>query len=449
LLADYARSAVENVVASRPDIRADDLRDLLALIAALGAIDNEAIETVAVLLAMRYRDLRHRLADLADAGLLVASSERHAIQPDLLSAHLLYEAFIITGRSPGVRYEELWELAGESGREAMCAALGGLQGFDVGQGSDVRDFVEAELAAMASVDATRALKLAQSLAPGLPDVGARVIDVVLNYLPEDATQREAALLVAMEVLQRVPDVAEGWPRQLRVGQALWAHAVAPAATKKMEQALTEVYKRLPVNTGPHDGYVLARVQDVLAETTVDHWATHRHEAGCARTIAAACEQLLAVFAVSVRMSAEDDRTMNFGAMHVPASERTARVLRTGVRLLCECLPRLDVAEQQHAIEKVGKLRRAASKAPTGSRPTNRLSRSAARSSLNWSKRSRSSKGSPCRHGPGLRSCWGKTPGRTTMNSELSEPSWRDPTATHRNGIPIPEQPARSAKRGRC
>lgn len=373
LLADYARSSINNVIASRPDVEADDLRDLLAVIAALGGIKNESIEAVAALLQMRPRDVRHRLADLADAGLL-ASGERHTIQPDLLSAHVLYEAFMGAGCSPAVRYEQLWELSTGSGREAMCAALGGLQGFHVEGDTDVRDFIEAELAKIASLDAGRALKLAQSLAPGLPDLGAAVVDVSLRHLPHDGRRREMALLVAMEVLERVPDVSEGWPRQLRVAQALWARAATPAASKTMEEALTNVYKRLPVDTGPRDGYVLARVQDVLLEATADYWATHRHEPGCARTIAAACQQLLTVIEESTRMSAEEDRTVKFGAMHVPASERTTRVLQTGVRMLCESLPQLDVVEQQRALDSVGELRRVARgfRGPFGLRPDDAL-----------------------------------------------------------------------------
>ena len=359
LLADYASSAVDNVVASRPDVEADDLRALLAMVSALGAMEDADVETVATLLEMRHRDVRHRLSDLADAGLVMVTGERYAIQPDLLSAHVLHDAFLAAGPLSGVRYDELWKAAGDAHHEAMCAALGGLHGFDVGQDTHVHDFVAAQLATLASVDASRALRLAQSLAPGLPDVGAGVVDVALQHLPDDDAQRETALLVAMEVLERVPDVAEGWPRQLKVSQALWSREATAEATKKTEEALTNVYKRLPVNTGPYDGHVLARVQDVLSETTADYWVRHRHEAGCARTIAAACQQLLAVLGELSRMSVEDDSIVRLGAMHVPAGERTGRVLRTGVLLLCECLPYLNVADQHHALDSVGKLRRVA------------------------------------------------------------------------------------------
>ena len=359
LLADYASSAVDNVVASRPDVEADDLRALLAMVSALGAMEDADVETVATLLEMRHRDVRHRLSDLADAGLLMVSGDRYSIQPDLLSAHLLHNVFFSTGRLPGVPYKEIWNAVGDAHHEAMCGALGGMHGFDVGQAMNVANFVAAELTSLASIDAPRALRLAQSLAPGLPDVGAGVVDVALQHLPDDDAQRETALLVAMEVLERVPDVAEGWPRQLKVSQALWSREATAEATKKTEEALTNVYKRLPVNTGPYDGHVLARVQDVLSEKTADYWVRHRHEAGCARTIAAACQQLLTVLGEFSRMSAENDRTVKLAAMHVPAGERTGSVLRTGVRLLCECLPRLSVAEQHRALDSVGKLRRVA------------------------------------------------------------------------------------------
>jgi hypothetical protein len=359
LLGEYAQSAIAAAVQSRPDAQDDDLHDVLAVAAALGPIGPAEDDLVASLLGLSVRTVRHRIADLADAGLLAHSGEQFAIAPDLLGAHLLQQAYLCGPVGSGVRYGEIWGAASEDRRDVMCSALGGLHGFDVTGGAVVSAVVGDALAALASVNAVRALARAQSLAPGLPDVALRVVDIAIARLPDGEQAGERALLVAMEVLSRVSDVSVGWPRQLAVAQAFFAGPGTEAAAKKIHEALTTVYKRLPRDTSVYDGHVLAHVQDVLADATCVYWDAHRGDPGCERTVALAAGQLLTVVSERSYISAEDDMMIKLSAGFLPAGDRTARVLHAGGRLLLASIAALKLDEQQSAVRPIAELRRTA------------------------------------------------------------------------------------------
>jgi len=374
LLGEYARSAVATAVAARPDVKEDDLRDVLAVVAALGPIGPADEDLVASLLEVPARTVRHRIADLADAGLLAHSGEQLAISPDLLAAHVLQQAHLAGARGSAVRYAEIWEAADEDRRDGMCSALGALHGFDVSGGAGVSAVVGDALAELAAANAVRVLTRAQSLAPGLPDVALGAVDIAVGALPNEKQARERALLVAMEVLSRVSDVSAGWPRQLAVAQAFFARSGTNGATKKIHDALTTVYKRLPRNTSVYDGHVLAHVQDVLADATSAYWTAHRGEPGCTRTVAIAASQLLTVVSERSYTSAEDDMTIKLIGGFLPAGDRTARLLRAGSRLLYESLPALELDQQQSSVRPIMELRRTARGlgGPFGATPSEEL-----------------------------------------------------------------------------
>jgi hypothetical protein len=322
-------------MAGRPDVDGAELRDILAAIAALGSLsdDDDALAALATELDCPPVRLRRRLADLADAGLLaVSDGDRYAIAPDVLSAHLLWSSFFSERRRAAIRFERLWAAADDARRGSMCAALGGLAGSDVPDDHPIVALVAIDLRALAAHDAARALAHVQSLAPGVPQVAASVIDVALEHLPNDRFARERVLLAAAEVLQRTADITVGWPRQLRVAQALWAGRPTDAATKTMVEHLTSAYKRLPIGRGPHDGQILAVVQRTLADSTRQHLTRHRHQPGCAMTVAVGCQQLLTVTFDTSAISPEDG-----------ASRRPARRLPTRPPRPRATLPRLPAS----------------------------------------------------------------------------------------------------------
>jgi hypothetical protein len=182
LLGDYASSAVAAVVDRRDDVNADDLRDLLAVIGALGTVGPDEAGLAASLLGLTVRQVRHRIEDLADAGLLIASGGQLSIASDVLGAHILYRAYLSGETRPGVSYRDIWEAAGEQRHDAMCSALGTLTGFVVDDGGDVAVVVGDALRTLAIENPARALDSAQSIAPGLPNIAAQTVDASLERL---------------------------------------------------------------------------------------------------------------------------------------------------------------------------------------------------------------------------------------------------------------------------
>ena len=370
VLGQYAESAVATAVQRRPDVAADDLLDTLAVASALGPIGEDDHQVIADLLQLSTRVVRNRLADLADVGLLVDSGGQGAIAPDLLAAHVLREAYF-SERLPALRYREIWDAADEARRDRMCAALGGLQRFEFNDRAGVEQLITEALTAQAAEAPAAALSRAQSLAAGLPGAAVAVIDAVLDAAGKD---RPRLCRVAMEVLSRVGDFSIGWPRQLAVAQACYASDYGERDDKAIRDGLTEVYKRLPINTSRFDGQVLALVQEVLDEVTSDYCAVHRGEPGATMAVAVAAGQMLRVVSERSYLSPENDRQVRMSAGFLPAGERTARLLRTGSRLLGEVLAELPVAEQQRALEPLAALRRTAGgyAGPFGSTPDEAL-----------------------------------------------------------------------------
>lgn len=371
VLGRYAESAVATAVERRPDVNADDLLDTLAVVSTLGPVGDGDHQLIADLLELPTRVVRNRLDDLADVGLLVDSGGQFAIVPDLLAAHVLRESYF-TERTPAVRYADIWSAADHGRRARMCAALGGLQRFELTDRAGIGQLLAETLTVQAAAAPTIALSRAQSLAAGLPDVAVAVIDTVLAHPPDE--RRGELCRMAMEVLSRIGDFAAGWPRQLAVAQVCYASDYSEQDDKAMRDGLNQVYKRLPVNTSRFDWQVLAAVQETLDHITPDYWAEHRDERGCAMTVAVASRQLLQVVSERFYLSPEDEQQLRMNAGFLPAGERTGRVLRTGSRLLRKALTDLPIGEQHRAAEPLAALQHTAGGyvGPFGAMPSEEL-----------------------------------------------------------------------------
>lgn len=216
VLESYVAPTVDALVSSRLDVRADDLRDCLGLVALFGRVTPDEEDLLARLLSVSSRDTRHRLHDLADAGLIRDDGEAR-IAPDLLAAHVLRDAFF-GQRHPTIRFAEAWEAASEPQRERMCAALGGLAGFAIEDRNGASQLLITALTELAASDPAGALRRAQSLAPGLPLVALARVDAVLEGLAGEIAL--GLCPTAMTVCARVPQFELGWPRQLAVAHLL-------------------------------------------------------------------------------------------------------------------------------------------------------------------------------------------------------------------------------------
>ncbi|MBS1870176.1 MAG: ATP-binding protein [Actinobacteria bacterium] len=362
VLAEHARSLLRTVQMRSEAGDRHEFGELLAVIAALSWLDVEEgtlVEAVAKLVDIPLARLKRMLLDIADSGLLSQQGSRFAITPDLLAGHLLWSSFFAPRRAVALSYRHVWDALAPAASDRLCAALGGLPFAPVPVDDPNAAYVAESLRVLARRDAGSALVRVQSLAPGLPWVAVRVVDDALAHLPEDARARSRALLAASEALKRTPDFSEGWPRQLAVAAALFAEDPDPESVRTVEEHLTTIYERVPVNRGPNDGQTLAGVQQGLADLTLSFWKQRRAEPGTAETVAIAVRQLLTVTFSTSFMSPEDDRRVMLHGYCLPASSWTKQVLMMGARLLAEVLSVLPVREQLKAIRTTDNLRHAA------------------------------------------------------------------------------------------
>ena len=125
----------------------------------------------------------------------------------------------------------------------ICAALGGLEGFTVEDRHQKADFLRAELRELAGSEPAEALRAAQSLAPGLPQVALACVDAVFDVVAgEDAL---GLCPTAMAVCARVPDFELGWPHQLAIARTFYAHRQTNDEDTEIQEGLTHVYQRCP------------------------------------------------------------------------------------------------------------------------------------------------------------------------------------------------------------
>ena len=377
VLESYVATAVDGLAAGRADVDTDDLRDCLGMAALFGRVGPDEEALLAQLLGLSRRQVRHRLGDLADFGLVRDEGEASVVAPDLLAAHLLRDMFF-GARRPPVSFREAWTAASAVQRGRICAALGGLEGFTVEDRHQIADFLRAELRELAGSEPAEALRWAQSLAPGLPQVALACVDAVFDVVAgEDAL---GLCPTAMAVCARVPDFELGWPHQLAIARTFYAHRQTNDEDTEIQEGLTHVYQRLPIDTSRHDAQILAHVQELLMVLTSAWAEEHRHTVGADETLALAARQMLTVQFETSYLSPEDEMKLQMRAAFLPGGERTERVLQLGVELLASALPALPTPRQVLALAPLHSLRRYAAGAlgPWGARPDARLPRTCER-----------------------------------------------------------------------
>jgi hypothetical protein len=371
VLSSYATPAIDAVAARRSDVVADDYRDCLALVALLGGVTDADVTLLGEQLAVAPRRVRNRLEDLTDAGLLHSDPSTRPVVPDLLAAQIVRDAFF-SERQPAIPFAEIWAACDQDQRTRICTGLGGLAGFDVCDRADVSGLLATALRDDAAAMPLRALQRAESVAPGLPTAALVCVDAVLDVLPTGDTERLCR--TALGVCDRISDFSAGWPRQLSLAETYYADTSGEMTA--VTEALTHVYKRLPVNTSRFDGLVLAEVQRLLVEVTASWAAEHAGRPGAARTLALAARQLLTVSSERSYVSAEDDRRIVMSAGFLPPTDTTAAALRSGSALLLDTIGELAHRLQVEAVQPVTALRRCAGGFPGafGSAPDDGLKR---------------------------------------------------------------------------
>ena len=366
VLAAHAQSLVRSLVTRTDQATEHEVVELLAIIAALTYLDLDELDLQAAVVQLSGISeirLRRLLHDFADAGIVTQSSQRFAITPDILSAHILWISFFANEPTVALRYETLWGRTASHSLSRLCDALGGLPTQSVTAEDPIGRFIAQELLGRAKAG-EQVLDFIRAIAPAMPWLAAQIVDTALEHLPDEPRSRSRALVAAAEALERTPSFEEGWPRQLSVAASAFAGPEGDesepdqAARTRITEGLTKIYTRLPHDLVPHEGQILAGVQQEMVDATTKFWRRHRDMPGAAEAIAIASRQLLTVTFGNSYTTAEHQRTLQLNGFSLPASSFTRKALFAGTRLFSETLPLVSLQMQMKQAETLGNLTRA-------------------------------------------------------------------------------------------
>lgn len=332
---------------------------LVALVAAIGRLDQDAMSSAAAadLLGMALPHMRRELDELADRGILVEDGDGLTIKPDLLAERILLGCFFDRSWRPALNYDDVYERFASQSRLAILSALGQALRWAPKDHraapalATVRRDVLAHCTRASSTDAlVDAAELAGAVAPGMPALAAEAADLLLDRLPDAPDELERAVSAILALLQRTGSFVDGWRRLLALAQRVFAAPASEDARKQVIEALTSVHRRVPVDESASDGRVLAGVQAAMADLTEAHWRRESVQAGAAEAIAVAARALLTVIFEVHREDAANPNQIHLISVGVPASDFTARCLRTGAELLLRTLRDLPATFQREQVE---------------------------------------------------------------------------------------------------
>jgi len=346
---------------------ARQLREVLAVIAALGSIDRQDDRTVArvsQLVGFAPAAVKRWLLELADLGLLIEQPDDvFVIKPDVLAEHTLVASFFTERWQPVLDYRDVVRAFAADRLEQLCVALGQVP-FAKLNPSDpgILDLRSAIDPIIVRGELVRPAKLVRALLPGAESFGLPLLEALIGRAVREShsMSREAAEIL-VEATQRVnQDIAAGWRLLLRLTAAM----TDPKAIDVSREAMKSIYRRVPVRMSDQDGWVLAEVQTTVAKVT-RAYARRAHTAGQVRAATAAAHALLMTTFEAAAMSVETHEEIVLSAYAVPGTEATKEALLVGMEVITSTFAATDSAEQLRTIEEITELARRAAGFPAG------------------------------------------------------------------------------------
>jgi hypothetical protein len=361
---------------------AGDSRERLALIALIAAVGNldlfgDALSEASRILGLPEPHLRREVAGLADRGILVEDQRRVSVKPDVLAERILIGCFFDRSWRPALHYGDVYCRFAATHRDAMLAVLGQAMVAEPDETRDddalalVRqDLLDTCVEAQNAAERAKAARMLTAVAPGLPGLALRGVDLLLDQIPDETDPLVSLCGPIVNVLTRTSDFAAGWQRLLTVAVRLFTAVpvVDPLADRRrshgdpgllavsqLVEAFTEMHRRLPVDQSSRDSHVLAGVQDSMTRITPPWWEGARDQPGAPAAALVASRVMLTVIYEVMRADAADPMKINCIAVGVPASVFTERCLAAGIRILLDCLPHLSLRGQVRAIESLQNL----------------------------------------------------------------------------------------------
>ncbi|MDO9408985.1 hypothetical protein [Patulibacter sp.] len=325
------------------------LYETAAIVAAAGRLstaDDATAEAIGPLLDMSRVELRRAVNDLADGGVLIGTgdpSAPFAFSADVLSEVVLRDAFLGARPRSAAPYRDVWPVVADLNAEAAARALAGATSRTIEASEPALDAVATWCRGRIEHEPGVVLTVMHEAASGVPTLAEEIVRELVRRCDEGALVDVDTLRLAAELLaKRFPTFDAGWTLLLEVARLIFASDASSSQQKATRDDIRNVYPRVPLGTGPHDGAILASVQAAMTNISGRFWRRHQSSTGPApgapeAAMAAAMAMLTLTFDAS-HASAEDERTIFLTECVLPASAATRGVLRAGSELLLGVLP---------------------------------------------------------------------------------------------------------------
>ena len=354
---DYVAGVLGTLTDDAADPR--QLREVLAIVAALGSLDSsdeDVLARVAGLVGFAPRAVGEWLSELADLGLLIEAHTVYSVKPDLLAEHTLASSFFTMRWRSGLSYEDVLG-AFPNRLPDLAAAIGRLpQGLLDPTHAGVRALRHALLAPAARGDLATSASLIQHALPGAEDVLLTDLAALLAHIEEGHLELSGPLAKSLiDASQRLNQAAHlhlGWDLLLRVASIASDTEVLDEARKAMHS----IYERVPVDASAQDGLILSVVQQAIAQATRRH-ARRAKTPGQRRSLAIAGQALLTVIFERTRQTVGNAREFRMGAFALPASADLETVLGVGIGALISTFAEVDDKESRRGLERATELAR--------------------------------------------------------------------------------------------
>ena len=359
LFRTYASSAIRT--AASGSRKREELLGIIAAVRSINPNDERVAAAVEVLTGLDAVALRREIHALADTGPAVERGGLFMIKPDLLSEQVLRHSFFDMSRSPLIDYGRLYETFAPLGRSPLLEALGAA-GVDEGVAvrlEVVRHDVLGQIDRAGAASAATYARFVRALAPGLPKLALEVFDALIERLP--SLHDNVADEVAVELvgaLVRIGYIDLAWRRLMQLGGMIFSRPEDRAVTQWVE-AVTTIYRRLPIDMYEDEGQILAMVQQAIREESRSYWQASDHDHAAAKTAAYAARALLTVVFDTHRSSAEDPNQIHLRANALPVSRFTREAMAEGTRLFRESFGRLSPREQVEQLDALDEVVRVA------------------------------------------------------------------------------------------
>lgn len=356
----YADSVVD--AAASGSIEREELLRLITAVRALDEDDERVIDAVERLLGIGRVELRRHLHILADAGPVVERNGSYTVKPDMLAEQLLRLSFFDIGRVPSLRYDQIYSEFAPFRRTALLEALGAAGVSE--EASDRLELVRRDLLSrierLGADGAAIYARFIRALAPGVPLLAQELYDRLLTRIAslDDAAADEVATELVGALL-RLAFIDLAWPRLLALGEVAIGRDLEKAA-KQWEEAVTSIYRRLPIDMYPDEGRTLAVVQEVISVESERYWDTSLKTKEAAGVAAIASRALLTTTFDSFRHAADDGNRILMRAHSLPASPHTRKALAQGARLFRESFELLTPRKQVEQLDALDETVRVAS-----------------------------------------------------------------------------------------